>query len=80
MSDLVLIDSFDSRTAAEVARGILEANGIPVTFEADDAGDMIPHLGPVRLMVGESDAEEARAILKEAVEAGVDEVPEEPAP
>ncbi|MBI4819081.1 MAG: DUF2007 domain-containing protein [Deltaproteobacteria bacterium] len=82
MTDLVLIEQFDSRTAAEVARSILEANDIPVTFEADDAGEMIPHLAPVRLMVGSADEAEAREILSEAMkstdEAGEEGVDGEP--
>jgi hypothetical protein len=42
MDDLVTVQTYTSRPEAEIARGLLESNGIDVLIIADDAGGMIP--------------------------------------
>ena len=70
--DLETIASFLTRIDADIACGALQAAGIEAMVAADDAAGTRPHLwmGGVRLLVRSDDAERARAILREAEEAG----------
>ncbi|HEY4956118.1 MAG TPA: DUF2007 domain-containing protein [Gemmatimonadaceae bacterium] len=67
MSDeLYVIRSFSTDVEASLAEAVLEANGIPSTLISDTAGGAMPWLNalhPIRLMVRESDVEEAVALL-----------------
>lgn len=54
---------------AELARTVLEANGIPAEVSGDDAGGALPSLAivfPMRLLVRARDLDAARAILDAA--------------
>ena len=65
--DLVMVRRFDNEVEAEIARGELEASGIPAVVMKDDAGGMYPFLqgaSGVRLMVTPDDAERAAEILE----------------
>lgn len=65
--ELVTVASFGDRVNAELARGLLEMEGIASMVSADDAGGMRPALQltqGVRLIVRASDAERAREILE----------------
>ena len=71
MSGLVCIRTFGGRLEAEIARGVLEANGIKVALSADDMGGIRPELSfslGVRLLVMEESAEEALRVLDAAAE------------
>ena len=63
-----LVGNFLNRVDAEIARGALEAEGIPATVSADDGAGTRPHLwmGGVSLLVAAADVERAREILREA--------------
>ncbi|MFZ5624661.1 MAG: putative signal transducing protein [Gemmatimonadota bacterium] len=66
-NDTVVIRRFISELDAELARSVLEANGIPAVILRDDAGGMLPSLpyqSQSRLEVRTEDAEEARALLE----------------
>ncbi|HWN10261.1 MAG TPA: DUF2007 domain-containing protein [Pyrinomonadaceae bacterium] len=62
----VAIMTFDNEAEAEMARAMLEDAGVRSFVSKDDAGGMEPQLqltGGVRLMVSNSNAEQAREIL-----------------
>lgn len=62
----VRVGRFLSRTEAEVARGLLETNGVPAVVLGDDAGGVHPvgfADGGVALGVHPDDAEEAALLL-----------------
>lgn len=66
--DAVVVESFPTRLEAELAAGVLEAEGIPAQVMADDAGGAYPPLQVVRgvrLVVSKEDAARARSLLGE---------------
>ncbi|HEY3131583.1 MAG TPA: DUF2007 domain-containing protein [Acidobacteriota bacterium] len=68
-SQLVVIKTFSNEPAALVARGVLDASGIPSILSSDDAGRMEPQLQftrGIRLSVRAEDAAAARALLESA--------------
>jgi hypothetical protein len=62
---------------AEVARGILESQGIPCAFSGDVAGEPFPVMG-IHLLVREEDAGRAERILKEYAKAAVPAAADQP--
>ncbi len=65
--DAVILDTFSSRMEAEMAAGLLEAEGIDTLIMADDAGGAYPMLQFVRgvqLLVFKEDEARAREILE----------------
>jgi hypothetical protein len=62
---MVEVGVYRTRSDAELAQGALEAAGIESVVAADDAGGAYPFdlSGGVRLLVDESDAKDAAAIL-----------------
>jgi hypothetical protein len=76
----VHISAEDSGMEAELARGILESQGIPCTLSGDvAAGEPFPVMG-THLLVREEDAERAERILQDYAEAEVPSPPEDPEP
>ncbi len=64
--DIVEVENFSTRMEAEMAAGVLEAEGIYTLVSADDAGGTYPplqYLRGVRLMVLPEDEKRARQIL-----------------
>jgi putative signal transducing protein len=64
--DYVVVRRFTTEVEAELARAILESNGIAAAVLRDDAGGMLPAmsvLSAVRLVVATADAEVAREVL-----------------
>ena len=62
------LERFPNELVAEIARLTLEARGIPSMVSKDDCGGMEPYLQAglgVRLLIHESNREEARRILDE---------------
>lgn len=61
------VGRFLSRAEAEIARGVLETNGVPAVVIGDDAGGVHPDIsygyGGVALGVHPDDVEEAEALL-----------------
>jgi hypothetical protein len=69
--EAVVLEKFSSRMEAQMAAGLLEAEGIYSFISADDAGGAYPplqHLG-VRLIVLPEDERRAREILADWREA-----------
>ncbi|UCC94764.1 MAG: DUF2007 domain-containing protein [Candidatus Omnitrophota bacterium] len=71
MGELVVIKTFPYRHDAELARGLLESEGIKAIISADDQAGYAPHLlstrgkkGMARLLVKKEDIEKAQEILK----------------
>jgi hypothetical protein len=62
---VVEIGSYLTRSDAELAQTALTAAGIPSVIASDDAGGAYPFdlSGAARLLVDETDAEDAAAIL-----------------
>ena len=62
---MVVAGTYPTRSDAELAQTALTAAGIPSVLASDDAGGAYPFdlSGGARLLVDESDAEEAAAIL-----------------
>jgi hypothetical protein len=63
----VRVGRFLSRAEAEIARGVLVANGVPAVVLGDDAGGVHPDIsygyGGVAVGVHPDDVEEAEALL-----------------
>jgi len=73
LDDAVILETFPNRIAAEMAAGLLEAEGIEALVMADDAGGTYPMLQfirGVRLLVAKADEAEAREILAAMAEPG----------
>jgi hypothetical protein len=71
--DAVVLETFPSRIEAEMAQGILEAEGIETMVMADDAGGAYPMLQFVRgvkLLVAPEDEAQAKEILAAMQEGG----------
>ena len=71
--DAVVQETFSNRIEADMAAGLLEAEGIEAWVMADDAGGTYPMLQfvrGVRLMVFKEDEARAREILAAMAEAG----------
>ena len=64
---LVVVQSYGNRPEAELAKGLLEAAGIPAMVQADTAGGMREHIAwagaGFKVLVREEDATEARDLL-----------------
>jgi hypothetical protein len=81
--EAVVVESFSTRMEAEMAAGLLEAEGIYTLVSADDAGGAYPplqYLRGVRLIVLPEDEARAREILadwRQARPLPDEELPEE---
>jgi hypothetical protein len=62
---VIVVGTYPTRTDAELAQTVLTAAGIESEIAADDAGGAYPFDlgGGARLLVDESDAEDAEALL-----------------
>ena len=72
----VVIRTFQIEHEAELARAILETNGVPAVILRDNAGGMLPMLQTlfqIRLVVSPEDADVARQILDGPFEEMVEE-------
>jgi hypothetical protein len=75
MSEEVQIAIYTDITEAEVAKGLLTANGVPCMLAHDDGGSTYPQLHQslgIRLVVPEDFAQQAYRLL-EAAQAEADE-------
>jgi len=67
VSDSVCVRTFTTTVEAEVAKSVLESQGIKTVVMADDAGGMLPPMThEVKLLVMEEDLQRARAALDSA--------------
>ena len=63
---VVSVKAYSSRVDADLAKAVLDANGIRAFVAGDDAGGMEPWLGPaqhIQVLVNEQDASLARQLL-----------------
>ncbi len=70
MSNLIIIEQYNTRIEAEVDKGLLESNGIKALIFADDAGGARPHLnlaGRVKLLIRKKDRDKVAELLKGGV-------------
>jgi Putative prokaryotic signal transducing protein len=65
---MVEAGTYNTRSDAELAQATLAAAGIPSVITADDAGGAYPFdlTGGARVLVDETDAEDAAAVLATA--------------
>lgn len=74
---LVVVKSFGSRAEAQLAKGALEAAGIPTMTQADTVGGMREHIAwsaaGFQVLVREEDAAEARDMLAAIAEGSSDD-------
>ena len=74
---LVVLNSYGSRAEAQLAKGALEAAGIPAMTQADTVGGMREHIawsgGGFQVLVREEDAAAAREVLASTAEDNSDE-------
>jgi hypothetical protein len=66
---MIEVGTYPTRSDAEFAQAALAVAGIPSVLQADDAGGAYPFDltgGGARLLVDETDAEEAAAVLANA--------------
>jgi len=63
MSDFVLLRSYGNDLDAELARAVLEANGIMAVVRRADAAGILRAVQPADLLVPETDAGEAATLL-----------------
>ena len=75
----VRIFAGDSGMEAEVAKGVLESQGIPCALSGDIAGEPFP-VGEIHLLVRDEDVARAERILQDYAEAEVPSAPEEAEP
>jgi hypothetical protein len=60
---LVTVATFPSAVDAQIARGILDEEGIESMIRSDDAGGMYPAIGGAQLLVRSEDAVRAADAL-----------------
>ncbi|MEO8223526.1 MAG: DUF2007 domain-containing protein [Gammaproteobacteria bacterium] len=66
---IIPIKAYSTRMDADLAKAVLEANGIDAIVSADDAGGMEPWLAlsqHIQILVREEDATVARDLLAES--------------
>ena len=67
MSKLVCVKTYPDRLEADLAKSLLEANGIKASVSADDAGGMRPDLGftsgGVKLLILDENTDKAVELL-----------------
>ena len=61
--NLMAVATYPSTFAAQIAQGLLEAEGIESMIRADNAGGMYPALSGAELLVKSEDAERASEVL-----------------
>jgi len=75
-AELVVVRAYGNRAEAELAKGALEAAGIPSMIQADSVGGMREHLAwsgaGFRILVRKGDAAAARDVLTPAPDDNAD--------
>jgi len=62
-SNLIVVSTFRSAADAQLAKGILDEDGIASMIRADNAGGMYPAIGGADLLVRSEDLEKAHDAL-----------------
>ena len=63
-ADLIVVETFPSVADAQIAKGVLDDEGIESLVRSDNAGGMYPALAGAELLVRAEDAESARQALQ----------------
>lgn len=63
-SDVIAISTFPSTADAQIAKGVLDEEGIESMIRTDDAGGMYPAIGGAELLVRSEDRERASEALQ----------------
>jgi hypothetical protein len=63
--DLVVVATYRSTANAQIAKGLLDAEGIESIVRADNAGGMYPALTGAELLVKIGDAQRATEVLRQ---------------
>jgi len=61
--DLIVVSTFHSALDAQLAKGVLDEEGIDSMIRTDNAGGMYPTISGAELLVRPEDAEKAHAAL-----------------
>jgi hypothetical protein len=72
----VVVKTYQVEHEAELARAVLEANGVPAVLLRDNAGGMLPALQTlfsIRLAVAAEDAEIARQLLDGSLDVSIED-------
>jgi hypothetical protein len=84
---VIVLRTFTTLSAAQIAANFLEASGITSIISADDCGGMLPALQPaggVRVLVDSAEQAQAEAVLREldsgSAEADLDSATPPPSP
>ncbi len=65
MADFICIKRCADRHEADIAKSVLDANGIRSFIRMDDAGGMYPFMTEqIQLLVNKTDVQEAKKILQ----------------
>lgn len=64
-SDLIAISTFRSTVDPQIAKGILDEEGIESMIRSDDVGGMYPGIAGADLLVRAQDAERAKQALSQ---------------
>ncbi len=64
MNKIISVNSYPDRITAEIAKGLLESNGITCFIKADDAGGIAPYrFTGAELMIREEDFSKVKELL-----------------
>jgi hypothetical protein len=66
-SELVTVSTFRSTADAQIAKGVLDEEGIESIIRSDNAGGMYPPLAGADLLVRSEDLEKATEALNSAI-------------
>lgn len=65
MADLICIKRFADRHDADVAKSVLDANGVESFIQSDDAGGMYPFMTEqIQLLIKKTDIQTAKKVLE----------------
>ncbi len=70
MNDPTIVRTFSDRGEAEIARSLLEAEGVTASVTADDGGGSTPSFNiatGIQLVVDAADVDRARELLDEVI-------------
>ena len=67
-SDLIVVETFLSVADAQIAKGLLDDEGIESMIRSDNAGGMYPALADAELVVRAEDMQKAAEVLQGGVE------------
>lgn len=64
-SELIVVSTFRSVAEAEIAKGVLDEEGIHSLIRSDNVGGMYPAIAEAELLVRAQDADRANEVLQQ---------------